>query len=115
MPPFIRMDALLTSMASLSQKCAAVAVTRCSDTRNTHLKRKLAKLNLPLLSVLNRLRRGLVLCGEADLEQHARKILARFCLEAHVLTRSLENGARTAQIFALMHAIQEFERIGYIS
>ena len=109
------MEQLLPVLGSLSRQCAAITFTRHSCSRNTRLKRKLNKLNLPLVSVLHRLRRGLVLCEEAEFEQHVRSVLARFHVAVHSLTRSLENGSRTPQVLALMDAVQGFERMGYIS
>jgi hypothetical protein len=73
------------------------------------------RLNLPLASALSRLRRGLVLCSEVEFEQHARDVLARFYFDAHALARTLHNGERTPEVLALVEAVQDMERKGYIS
>ena len=109
------MEQMLSVLASLSQQCAAISFARHSCSRSTRVKRRLMKLNLPLVSVLHRLRRGLVLCNETEFEQHVRSVLARFHVEVHLITQSLENGERTPQVLALMEAVQGFERMGYIS
>lgn len=107
------MDELKT-LSSFSKQCAAISVARHACSRNTDMKRRLAKLNLPLMSVLNRLRRGLVLCSESEFQQHVHRVLTRFCGEVQALVRSLENGKRVPKILALMHAVNAFERARYI-
>ena len=108
-------EGLLSIMVSLSLRCASITFARRAGSRNTELRQRFVRLNLPMVSVLNRLRRGLVLCNEAEFEQHARDVLARFYFDAHALARSLPNGERTPELLALVEAIRGLERRGYIS
>ena len=109
------MEELLRAVDSLSQQCASISLVRRAKTRNTHLKKKLAKIGRPLASALNRLRRGLVLCTEAEFERHVRDVLASFYFEVHALVRSLGNGERIPEVLALVEAARVFEQTGYIS
>jgi hypothetical protein len=77
-------------------------VVRQSDSRNTHLRRRLLQLNLPLMSVLNRVRRGLVLCDEDEFVRALQAVVERFRSGVRSLVRSLKNGERTESLMALL-------------
>ena len=109
------MEDLLRAVDSLSLQCTSISLARRAKSRNTHLKKKLARIGRPLMSVLNRLRRGLVLCTEAEFERHVRDVLARFYFDVHALVRSLGNGERIPEVLALVEAARDFEQTGYIS
>jgi hypothetical protein len=109
------MERLLPVLASLSRRCASITFARRADSRHTELRRRVARMHLPLASALGRLRRGLVLCDEAAFERHVRDVLARFYFEAHALARGLPNGERTPEVLALVDAVRSVERSGYIS
>lgn len=96
------MEALLSTVARVSRRCASIAVARRSDSRNTALRRRLLRLNLPLVSALNRVRRGLVLCGEDEFVRFLQAVLARFRLEVRSLVRSLGHGDRSEALLALL-------------
>ncbi len=96
------MDALLRTVARASRQCASITVARRSDSRNTNLRRRLVRLNLPLVSVLNRVRRGLVLCDEDEFARVLQAILDRFRAEVRALVRSLPNGERPEALLALL-------------
>jgi hypothetical protein len=99
-------ETLLRHLIALTDQCASIALARRARTRHTHLRRRLARINLPLQSVVHRVRRRLVLCDEAEFERHVRAVLARFRSDVLVLVRSLDNRARTAEVLALLTACE---------
>jgi hypothetical protein len=83
------MQELFFRIVALSAQCAAVCPQRSALSRQTWLRRQLARINLPLLSVVHRVRRRLVLCGEAEFYQHMRAVLERFRCDVVALTQGL--------------------------
>ena len=81
------MQELFFRIVALSAQCAAVCPQRSALSRQTWLRRQLARINLPLLSVVHRVRRRLVLCGEAEFYQHMRSVLERFRCDVAALTQ----------------------------
>ena len=98
---------MLHTIAALSDQCARIAITRRSDSRNTHLRRRLMRLNMPLLSVVNRVRWGMVLCGEEEFGRHLYRILNRFRVRVRSLVRSLDNEERSDELLALANMCME--------
>ena len=82
-------EELFFRIVALSAQCAAVCPQRSALSRQTWLRRQLARINLPLLSVVHRVRRRLVLCGEAEFQQHMRSVLERFRCDVVALTQGL--------------------------
>ena len=100
---------MLQQLVAISDQCGSITLARRSHTRHTRLRRRLACLNMPLLSVVNRVRRQLILCDEAEFQRHVRAVLARFRSEVLVLVRSLDNVTRTEGVLALLQAVMALE------
>jgi hypothetical protein len=64
-------------------------------------------MNLPLQSVVNRVRRQLVLCDEAEFQQHVRRVLERFRCDVAALVQGLGNRLRSDALLALNTAAAE--------
>lgn len=96
---------LFHQLVALSAQCAAITPPRRASTRHTWLRRHLARLNLPLQSVVGRVRRRLVQCDEAEFERHVRAVLARFRDDVVTLVRSLDNTTRTNALVELQRAV----------
>jgi hypothetical protein len=94
----------IRKLLALSTQCAAVVLGRSARSRHTWLRQRLARINLPLQSVLHRVRRRLVLCGEADFEQHVRCVLGRFRCDVVALVQGLSNRLRSDELLALKRA-----------
>ncbi len=98
------MHVLLRRVACLSRRCELLQVPRRFDCRRTLYRRRLAALGLPLRSILNRLRRGLVLCDQGSFVAHVRHALMRFEFGLRALVSMLPNQDRTDEMMALVGA-----------
>ena len=96
---------LFHQLVALSAQCASIAPARRAHTRHTWLRRHLARLNVPLQSVVGRVRRRLVQCDEAEFERHVRAVLVRFRSDLVTLVRSLDSTTRTDELMALKRAV----------
>lgn len=95
---------LFHRLAALSAQCAAIVPGRSARSRHTQLRRRLARINLPLLSVVHRVRRGLVLCDEAEFDRHVRCTLERFRCDITALAQGVGNRLRSDELLALRRA-----------
>lgn len=96
---------LFHQLVALSAQCASIAPPRRAHTRHTWLRRHLARINLPLQSVVGRVRRGLVQCDAAEFERHVRAVLLRFRVDLVTLVRSLDSATRTEELMVLQRAV----------
>jgi hypothetical protein len=95
---------MIQRLVAITDQCAAIAMARSARTRHTRLKQRLARINLPLQSIVHRVRRGLVLCDEAEFDRHVRAALSQFSVDMVAFVRSLDNGTRTDELLALKQA-----------
>ena len=74
------MEDLITHVDNLSKQCAAITISRRANDRHTALRRRLARVNLPLISVLCKLKRKLVVQSvtSEEFESYVRSVLYRF-------------------------------------
>ena len=91
-------------LLTLSMQCDAIAPGRSAGSRYTHFRRRLALINLPLQSVVHRVRRRLVLCDEAEFERHVRGVLEQFRRDLVSLTQGVGNRLRTKEVRRLTQA-----------
>ena len=101
----ISMEEMLAHVRSLSRQCTAIRVNRRAGTRQTVLKHRLRQMNLPLLSIMHRLQRNLVLCTMDEFEAHIRAVLRKFRCEMLALIRSLDNETRSEELLALLQSV----------
>lgn len=91
-------------LLALSLQCAAIAPGRTARSRHTGFRRRLARMNLPLQSVVNRVRRQLVLCDEAEFQRHVRCVLEQFRIDLVAVAQGLGNSLLSDALVALTHA-----------
>jgi hypothetical protein len=93
---------MIACVTKLSGQCSRIKIRREITTRRTSTKHRLAQINLPLLSILHRLRWGLVLCAREEFEAHVRLALVQFHREIQTLVRVVENGIRCPELMVLL-------------
>jgi len=91
-------------LLALSMQCAAIEPRRCTKSRRTELRRRLAHINRPLQSVVHRVRRRLVLCDEAEFQRHVRCVLEQFRIDLVAVAQGTSNSLRSDALIALTHA-----------
>ena len=101
------MEDLITHVDNLSKQCAAITISRRANDRHTALRRRLARVNWPLVSVLCKLKRKLVVQSvtSEEFESYVRSVLHRFRSDIQSLVRSLDNEARSEELLALLQTV----------
>lgn len=93
----------MPSLARILRLLDALPVPpRSASDRRTALRRRIAALRLPLASLRDRLRRGMVLCSNSDFDAEVRRALRRFRRGLEALIGSLPNGLRSEALLALL-------------
>ena len=98
---------LLRRIVRLSRWCADVPIQRLADNRRTEVRHRCAELNLPLQSVIIRLRRRLVVCEKAVFVAHMRDVLRAFELGIRELVTSMWSQDKGDGLVALLKAASE--------
>jgi len=91
-------------LVALSIQCSAIAPRRTARSRHTGLRARLTRINLPLQSIVHRVRRRLVLCDEDEFNRHVRCVLERFLREVTALTQGVDGRLRTKELMDLKRA-----------
>lgn len=96
------LKAMISSVTRLSKQCAAITFDRTRKTRSTPAKHRLAQINLPLISVLNRLKWRLVIQDHAEFEKHVRLALVEFHREIQLMVQAMPSGMRSNPLLMLL-------------
>jgi hypothetical protein len=98
------LQVLVRRVRRLCDQCEGLDIPRLPNCRRTLFRRQFATLNLPLQSILSRLRRGLVVGDEASFVAHLRRTLLRFEFGLRAAVRFMTALERREDVMALLGA-----------